>query len=112
MTGNAVYSVPEPYQRDTKDTCDYEPPQLSLSTSGNSIVATIRRGSYDIAGYTLYVNGVEQIGISLCGNGVISWYTLKESDKTVKFVITDTAGYSASSEMTVTVKPKVDSNNP
>ena len=112
MTGNAVYSVPEPYQRDTKDTCDYTPPQLSLSTSDNKIVATIRRGSYDIAGYTLYINGVEQSGISLGGNGVIIGYTLKESDKTVKLVITDAAGYSASSEMTVTVKPKVDSNNP
>ncbi|MBP5647713.1 penicillin-binding protein [Candidatus Saccharibacteria bacterium] len=110
MTGNSVYNVPEPYNRDTKDTCDYKPPQLSLSTSGNNIIATIRRGSYDIAGYTLYVNGVEQSGISLSGNGVIRGYTLKPSDKSVKFVITDTAGYSATSEITVSVKPTVDDN--
>ncbi len=112
MTGNDVYSVPEPYKRDTKDTCDYKPPQLSLSTSGDKIVATIRRGSYDIAGYTLYVNGVEQGGISLGGNGTINGYTLKETDRTIKFTITDSAGYSTSSEMKVTVnKPTEDDSD-
>lgn len=103
MTGNAVYSVPEPYNRDANDTCDYSPPEVSLSTSGGSIVASIRRGSYDIASYTLYINGVEQSGISLGGNGVISGYTLKDDETaTIKFVVTDAAGYSTSAETTRT----------
>ncbi|MBR0431161.1 penicillin-binding protein [Candidatus Saccharibacteria bacterium] len=100
MTGNDVYNVPEPYDRDTSDTCDYEPPRLSLSFSGKSIIATIKRGTYDIAGYTLYVNGVEQSGISLGSDGVISGYTLKNTDSSIKFTISDTAGYMASAEMT------------
>ena len=102
MTGNDVYSVPEPYDRETSDTCNYTPPSLALSTSGGSIVASITKGTYDINGYTLYVDGVEKSGISLGGNGVISGYTLKGTEKNIKLVITDTAGYTASSEMTLT----------
>ena len=103
MTGNSSYSVPEPYDRDTKDSCDYNPPQLALSTSGNSIVANIRRGSYDITGYTLYVDGVEKSGISMGGNGgKINGYTLTGKEKSIKLSITDSAGYTATSEMTLT----------
>ncbi|MBR3138061.1 penicillin-binding protein [Candidatus Saccharibacteria bacterium] len=102
MTGESVYSVPEPYNREVSDTCNYEPPRLSLSISDNKIIATIRKGTNDIAGYTLYINGVEKTGISLGGNGVINGYTLKGTETSVKFVITDSAGYSATSEMTLT----------
>ena len=102
MTGESVYSVPEPYNREVSDTCNYEPPRLSLSISDNKIIATIRKGTNDIAGYTLYINGVEKTGISLGGNGVIHGYTLKGTETSVKFVITDSAGYSATSEMTLT----------
>ena len=105
MTGNPVYSVPEPYNREVSDTCDYSPPQISLSTSENKIIVNWRRGSYDIAGYTLYINGVEQGGISLGGDGVIHGYTLPNSKCSVKFVITDTAGYSATGELTYKPNP-------
>ena len=114
MTGNAIYSVPEPYNRDTEDTCDYEPPRLSLSTSGGKIIATIRKGTYNVKGYTLYVNGVEQSGISLSGDGTINGYTLKGTETSVKFVITDESGYTVSSEMTLTPtnsSTNVDSND-
>ena len=109
MTGKDVYNVPEPYNRDASDTCDYAPPQLALSTSGNSIIANIRRGSYDITGYTLYVDGVEKTGISLGSGGKISGYTLTGKEKTIKLTITDSAGGTATSEMTLT--PTVDSND-
>lgn len=110
MTGNDVYSVPEPYDRETSDPCDYVPPQLALSTSGKNIIATIKRGTYDIAGYTLYVNGVEQSGISLGADGTISGYTLKGTESSIKLVVSDSAGYMASGEMTLT-PTKVDSNS-
>ena len=103
MTGNAVYSVPEPYNRDTSDTCDYNPPQVSMSLSGNSLVAAVRKGSSEITGYTLYVNGVEQGGISLGGDGTISGYSVDlTKETTVKFTVTDSAGFSASADMTIT----------
>ena len=109
MTGNDVYSVPEPYDRNQNDTCDYEPPRLSLSVSGDQIIATIRRGTYDIAGYTLYVNGTEQSGISLGGDGVIHGYKLKGTETSLRLVVSDSAGYSATGEMTLTpTAPTVD----
>ncbi len=102
MTGNDVYNVPEPYNREASDPCDYEPPRLALSTSGDKIIATIKKGTYDIASYTLYVNGVEQSGISLGSNGVVSGYTLKGTESSIKLTITDTAGYTVSEEATLT----------
>ena len=113
MTGNEVYSVPEPYNRETSDPCDYAPPQIALSTSGSNIIATVKRGTYDIAGYTLYVNGVEQGGISLDASGVISGYTLKGTETSIKFTVSDSAGYVATGEMTLTPskKPTVDDNS-
>lgn len=113
MTGNEVYSVPEPYNRETSDPCDYTPPQIALSTSGGNIIATVKRGTYDIADYTLYVNGVEQGGISLDASGVISGYTLKGTETSIKFTVSDSAGYVATGEMTLTPskKPTVDDNS-
>jgi len=112
MTGADVYNVPEPYIRDTSDPCDYSPPQLSLSISGNRIVAAIRRGSYDIAGYTLYINGAEYGSVSVGSDGTISGYTLNGTETSIKLTITDSAGYSASSEMNIapSSNPNVDSN--
>ena len=119
MTGKDVYNVPEPYNRDTSDTCDYVPPQLALSTSGNNIIATIRRGSADISGYTLIVDGVEKNGISLGSNGKINGYTLTGKEKNIKLTISDANGATATSEINLTPststddkKPKVDSNGP
>ena len=113
MTGNEVYSVPEPYNRETSDPCDYTPPQIALSTSGSNIIATVKRGTYDIAGYTLYVNGVEQGGISLDASGVIGGYTLKGTETSIKFTVSDSAGYVATGEMTLTPskKPTIDDNS-
>lgn len=77
-------------------------PQVALSTSGDQIIATVKRGTYDIAGYTLYVNGVEQSGISLGGNGVVGGYTLKGTETSIKFTVSDSSGYVAGSEITLT----------
>ena len=112
MTGNEVYSVPEPYNREVSDTCDYVPPQLALSTSGENIIATIRRGTSDIAGYTLYVNGVEQSGISIGSDGVIKGYVLKGTESAIKLTVTDSAGYTVTGEMSLTpTSPTVDDND-
>ncbi len=111
MTGNDSYSVPEPYDKDATDTCNYEPPRLSVSVSGKNIIATIRKGSYDINGYTLYVNGVEKGGISVGSDGVVRGYTLDGTESSVKLTISDTSGYTTSSEITLTPAPKIDSND-
>lgn len=104
MTGNEVYNVPEPYNKDVSDTCDYMPPSVSISRSGNQIVAVIKRGTYDIVGHTLYVNGVEIAGTSLNPDGgVVSGYELDDSiNNTVKLKILDASGYEATDEKTFT----------
>ena len=111
MTGNDVYNVPEPYKRDEADKCDYEPPRLSLSINGDRIVATIRKGSYDVKSYTLYVNGSEKSGISLGGDGTIRGYTLKGNETSVRLTISDSAGYTASSELKITPSSNSSNNN-
>ena len=103
MTGNEVYSVPEPYNRDTSDTCDFNPPQISLYTSGCTLYANIAKGSYDLTGATLYINGVEKGGVSLGGGSI---YDLTGSETSARLVVTDTAGYTASGEMN-----KIDSSD-
>ena len=102
MTGDDVITVPEPYDRETSDTCDYEPPRLSLSTSGNRIIATIKKGTYSISGYTLYINGTEKSGISVGADGTVLGYTLTGKESSVKLMISDSAGYTAVSEITLT----------
>ncbi|MDO4742097.1 MAG: transglycosylase domain-containing protein [Candidatus Saccharibacteria bacterium] len=112
MTGKEVYSVPEPYDHNNSDTCDYVPPQVSLSRSGNYLVATIRRGSENIStDYTLTVDGVVQSGISLSANGTIAGYQIDGTESKIRFSISDTAGYTVSDELTLTPthKPNEDS---
>ena len=110
MTGNAVYSVPEPYNRDKDDTCDYEPPRVSLSVSGCNLKANISRGSSDLSGATLYINGVEKGGVSL-GGGTI--YTLDGTESSAKLTVSDSAGYTAAGEINLTPNSscKSDSKN-
>ena len=95
ITKKESYNVPEPYNNEVSDTCDYTPPSVSLSTSGNQIIATIRRGSNAIVGYTLYVDGVENNAISVGSNGVINGYTLNGTEKSLKIMISDNVGYTA-----------------
>lgn len=102
MTGNDVVNVPEPYNREASDTCDYEPPRLSLSIRDKRIVATIKRGTYDITGYSLYINGTERSGVSIGNDGTVNGYLLTGRESSIKLFISDSAGYTASSEITLT----------
>ena len=94
MTGDTVYNVPYPYNRDQNDTCDYNPPTASLSYSGCSLIANIGSGSSDLAGATLYINGVERGGVSLNGGTI---HTMDGSESSARLDVTDSAGYTSSS---------------
>ena len=99
ITQKESYNVPEPYNNEVSDTCNYSPPSVSLSVSGDTIIATIRQGSGAITGYTLYVDGVANNAISVGADGVISGYTLTGTEKSLKIMISDEAGYTAVSEL-------------
>ena len=102
MTGEEVYNVPEPYNREENDTCKFVPPEVSVATSGKIIIANIRKGTNEIYGYSLFIDGVEKTGISISSNGVINGYTLNGSESSVKVMVSDTAGYTAVSEIKLT----------
>ena len=102
MTGREVISVPEPYNRDTQDTCDYAPPTIALSVIGSKIIASVRRGTNDIASYTLKVDGVDKGGISLGSDGTVNGYSLNGTEKSIELTVTDTSGYPATSTMNLT----------
>ena len=98
MTGNEVYSVPEPYNRDVSDTCDFQPPQVSLSVKSCKLYATVSKGSSDISGATLYVNGTEKGGVSLGGGSI---YTLTGGETSARLDVSDAAGYTSTGEIQI-----------
>lgn len=98
MTGNAVYSVPEPYNRDQSDTCDFSPPKVSLRISDCKLYASISKGSADLAGATLYINGVEKGGVSTGGGAI---YTLTGSETSARVDVSDSAGATGSGEINI-----------
>lgn len=103
VTGEDSYDVPEPYDRELTDACTYTPPQVALSRSGTSVLATVRKGTYNITGATLYVDGKEVSGgASVSNNTVTVSYTINGTESSIKLVISDTAGYTATSELTLT----------
>ena len=97
MTGNDVYSVPEPYDRNKSDTCDYTPPQISLSISGCALSAAISKGTYDVSSATLYVNNEEKGSVSTGGGSI---YNVKGTESSVRLNVTDSSGYTISGEIT------------
>lgn len=114
MTGEDSYDVPEPYNRDESDNCKYIPPEVSVYTSGKTILINVRKGSDQIVGESLFINGKEISGISVSETGVISGYTLNGTESSIKVMITDAAGYTAVSEinLTPTVTPSSTDSSP
>lgn len=106
MTGKESYNVPEPYNREVEDTCTYAPPEVALSTSGNTIIAVVKKGSSDIASYSLYIDNVEKKGVSLGADGIVSGYSLDGSESSIKFVVTDETGYTATGSLALTPTKK------
>ncbi|MDO4759993.1 MAG: transglycosylase domain-containing protein [Candidatus Saccharibacteria bacterium] len=100
----------ESYNREEKDTCDYVPPSVTLTNDDKTLIAKISLGSNNISGYTLYVNGQEFGSVSVDNaTGVVKGYTLKGTETSVRLTISDTAGYYASSEITLTPSASSDS---
>ena len=95
ITGQDTVHAPEPYNAEVSDTCDYVPPSVSVSTSGNNIIATVTNGSYPVSGATLYVDEVEKGGVTIGLNGVVVGYTLTGTEKSIRITVSDSAGYYA-----------------
>lgn len=110
MTGKEVINVPEPYKNEESDTCDYVPPSVSLSESAGNIIATVVKGTYGINGYTLYINGAEAGNVTPKPDGTV--YEIKGHESSVKLMVSDSAGYTAVAEITLTPTNPSPSTNP
>ena len=95
ITGKDTITAPEPYNAEVNDTCDYNPPAVSVSTSGTNIIATVTKGSYDIAGATLNIDETDKGSVTIGAGGVVSGYTLDGTEKTIRVTVSDTVGYYA-----------------
>lgn len=103
MSKTETFTVPEPYNREVSDSCDYRPPTVSVGVAGDgkTITANISDGSYDVSGYTLYINGAEKSGITIGTDGKVSGYALNgdEGKINIRVTVSDSAGYYASDEI-------------
>ena len=99
MSGETVFTVPEPYNRDVEDKCDYKPPTIkAVSHTETQVVVTYQKGSSSVTGWALYVDGVEQAGAKVVASGsnqVKISYPVTSSDNNIKVVATDANGYQA-----------------
>lgn len=108
MTGKETYSVPEPYDHETTDTCDYKAPTVTVHTNnttavaGTTITVVISKGSYDIQSFELYINGKLQPSARLSPSGLVTGYNFNGTESSIRVVVTDAAGYSASAETSIT----------
>ena len=110
VSGEQSYEVPEPYNKDVNDTCTYNPPQVSISTRGNRVYATVKKGTYNITGATFYVDDeIKNGAASVTSDGDVTInYTIDDTESSIRLTISDTAGYYATSELKLTpTKPKV-----
>ena len=100
MTGQEVYNVPEPYNREESDTCSYTPPTVSLYNRSGTLIASIRQGSESVVSRVLYIDDKET-SATISAAGVISGVTLDGTEKTAKIVVTDASGYTATDEISL-----------
>lgn len=87
-----TFVVPNGYNREKEDTCDYVPPYATLSASHGKLKVNVTQGTYNIASYALYING-DTIEVTVGEDGEISGYELSGSEEKVQLNVTDTAGY-------------------
>ena len=94
MTGEAVYSVPEPYNREVSDTCDYRPPTAQISFGGgNKLIASYKKGTYEVTGYVIKVDDKEIPNAQIDSSGYVTGYAYDGTEKKVELFVTDAAGY-------------------
>ncbi|MBQ3309467.1 penicillin-binding protein [Candidatus Saccharibacteria bacterium] len=98
ITNRAVYSVPEPYNRDVVDDCSYKGPSVSIykSSDGKSLKAVVTKGSADLSEFYLTVDGAKEDSGTISGTTITLKYEPTGKEKSIKIVVKDTNGYEAS----------------
>ena len=63
------------------------------------LVAIIKKGSYDISSWKLYIDEELKEGVSIGSLGQIEGLELDGTEKKAKIIVSDVAGYDAVSEI-------------
>ena len=79
VTGKDSIKVDEPYNAEVEDTCDYVPPSVSISMTGDKVYASVTKGSQPITNYALVVDGTPK-SVSVAANGEVTGYTLTKKE--------------------------------
>ena len=94
MTKAEVWTIPDGYDRNSTDNCSYEPPAVKLSRSGDKLSVSITKGTADLSGYVLNVDGKDVE--SGTADGIVTLnYTVTGNESTIKITVSDVSGYSA-----------------
>ncbi len=99
ITEKETIKAPEPYNYDVSDTCDYTPPTVTVSRSGNNVVVNISKGSNAISSVKVYADDKEVGSVSTNG-GVVSGFTIT-NEKKITVNVTDNAGYVATGTLSI-----------
>lgn len=104
VSKNATYFLPEGYDKDNADNCNYQNPTVSAAASADGKVLTVTavKGTYPLSTYTIVADGTVISSGSLTTNPFV--INLKGTEKSIKVTITDSAGSEASSSLTLTPK--------
>lgn len=99
VSKKTFWYVPEPYDRETEDTCNYQPPTVKLYRYGSSLRVSISKGSAKLDKYDLLVDGEVKEEGQITNTSFDLKYKLSSSDKKIKIRISDTADYVATDEI-------------
>ena len=101
MTKNEIWNVPEGYDRESTDDCNYSPPKVTAirRVSGNKLEIKVGAGSEALNAWELIVDGETEESGSISSETITPNYVVPDGT-TVRVIISDVAGYIVSSEKT------------
>ncbi|MDO5480978.1 MAG: transglycosylase domain-containing protein [Candidatus Saccharibacteria bacterium] len=100
ITNKEVWTVPDGYNRDKEDDCSYKTPTVNIVSDGTSgLKAIISKGSRNITGYSLAVNGVTVASGAVSGNSVSLGYKPTGTEESIQLIVKDELGYEATDEL-------------
>lgn len=97
MTNSEVWNVPEGYDKDTSDDCQYSTPSISISRSGDSLIITTSGSSVIGGNYTVLDASGKVVANGTIPAASFTGYTIKGDEESLSVTITDTRGVSTSS---------------
>ena len=103
VTKNKVYyGLPEGYDEKEKDTCTYQTPTVAASGySGGKVTFGVVKGTAALNKYILYIDEEEMTSGDVHENDNVVPITVPEGAKSIRIMVTDVNGASASDSISL-----------